>query len=114
MISQGWGRWEPCRATGAKDFPRLPNRSGRAGGHHASLRTGPDNLERWASPARHAGLPPPGATAYFRMFTARATTRIPTTTEIVSSAIIMSFAHGFIAETSVGLNAIEVLKDRCR
>ena len=46
---------------------------------------------------------------YFRMFTARATTRIPTTSEIVSSAIIMSFAHGFIAETSVGLNAIEVL-----
>jgi hypothetical protein len=46
---------------------------------------------------------------YFRMFTARATTRIPTTTEIVSSAIIMSFAHGFIAETSVGLNANEVL-----
>ena len=43
------------------------------------------------------------------MFTARATTRIPTTSEIVSSAIIMSFAHGFIAETSVGLNAIEVL-----
>ena len=51
---------------------------------------------------------------YFRMFTARATTRIPTTSEIVSSAIIMSFAHGFIAETSVGLNAIEVLKDKCR
>jgi hypothetical protein len=51
---------------------------------------------------------------YFRILTARATTRIPTTTEIVSSAIIKSFAHGFIAETSVGLNAIEVLKDRCR
>ena len=28
--------------------------------------------------------------------------------EITSSAIIMSFAHGLIAETSVGLNAIEV------
>ena len=47
--------------------------------------------------------------AYFRIFTARATTRIPTTSETVSSAIIMSFAHGFIAETSVGLNAMEVL-----
>ena len=46
---------------------------------------------------------------YFRMFTARATTRIPTTTEIVSSAIIMSFAQGFIADTSVGLKAIAVL-----
>ena len=29
-------------------------------------------------------------------------------------AIIMSFAHGFIAETSVGLNAIAVLKEWCR
>ena len=48
------------------------------------------------------------------MFTARATTRIPTTTEIASSAIIMSFAHGLIAETSVGLNAIAALKERCR
>jgi hypothetical protein len=48
------------------------------------------------------------------MFTARAITRIPTIIEIASSVIIMSFAHGFIAETSVGLNAIEVLKDRCR
>lgn len=55
-----------------------------------------------------------GHRAYFRMFTARATTSIPTTREIDSSAIIMSFAHGLMAETSVGLNAIEVLKDRCR
>jgi hypothetical protein len=51
---------------------------------------------------------------YLRMFTARATTRIPTTTEIASSAIIMSFDHGLIAETSVGLNAIAALKERCR
>jgi len=42
------------------------------------------------------------------MFTALATTRIPTVTEIISSAIIMSFAHGLTAETSVGLNAIAV------
>ena len=47
------------------------------------------------------------------MFTARATTRIPTTTEI-ASAIIMSFDHGLIAETSAGLNAIAALKERCR
>jgi hypothetical protein len=73
--------------------------SGGCGGHPGAARRG-------VCSAKHP--------AYLRMFTARATTRIPTTTEIVSSAIIMSFAHGFIAETSVGLNAIEVLKDRCR
>jgi hypothetical protein len=31
-----------------------------------------------------------------------------------ASAIIMTFAHGLIAETSVGLNAVAVLKDRCK
>ncbi len=42
------------------------------------------------------------------MFTARATTSTPTTREIASSVIVMSFAHGLIAETSVGLNATAV------
>jgi hypothetical protein len=51
---------------------------------------------------------------HLKRFTARATTRIPTTSEIASSAIIMTFAHGLIAETSVGLNAVAVLKDRCK
>jgi len=51
---------------------------------------------------------------YLRIFTALATTRIPTATEIISSAIIVSFAHGLIAETSVGLNAIAVFTERCR
>lgn len=51
---------------------------------------------------------------YFRILTARATTRTPTTTEMASSAIIMSFAHGLTAETSVGLNASAVLKERCK
>ena len=54
------------------------------------------------------------AEPYFRMFTARAITRSPTTTEIAASTIIMSFAHGLIAETSVGLNAIAVSNDKCR
>jgi hypothetical protein len=48
------------------------------------------------------------------MFTARETTSTATTSEIASSAIIMSFAHGLIAETSVGLNAVAVVNDRCR
>ncbi len=52
-------------------------------------------------PAGDAGK---GAQPTSRMFTARATTRTPTTTEIASAAIIMSFAHALIAETSVGLN----------
>jgi hypothetical protein len=56
----------------------------------------------------------PERRCYLRMLTARATTRIPTTREIASSVIIMSLAHGLIAETSVGLNAIAALKERCR
>jgi hypothetical protein len=47
------------------------------------------------------------------MFTARETTSSATTSEIASSAIIMSFAHDLIAETSVGLNAVAVVKERC-
>ena len=82
--------------------PEVPN--GRIGVYTV---WGGDELIYWAAAAWNTR-------PYFRILTARATTRIPTTTEIASSAIIMSFAHGFIAETSVGLNAIEVLKDRCR
>jgi hypothetical protein len=55
-----------------------------------------------------------GASAHFKMFTARATTSSATTSEIVSSPIIMSFAQGLIAETSVGLNAVAVVNERCR
>ena len=40
------------------------------------------------------------------MLTALETTRIATRSEITSSVIIMSLAHGLIAETSVGLNAV--------
>ena len=46
------------------------------------------------------------------MLTARATTRIATSNEITSSAIIMSFAQGLMAETSVGLNAMAVVNER--
>ena len=48
------------------------------------------------------------------MLTARATTRSATSSEITSSAIIMSLAQDLIAETSVGLNAIAVVNDRYR
>ena len=47
---------------------------------------------------------------YFKMLTARATTRMATTREMASSAIIMSFIQGFTAETSVGLKAVAVAK----
>jgi hypothetical protein len=53
-----------------------------------------------------------GLRGYFKMFTARETTRIATTSEMASSAIIMSFAQGLIAETSVGLNAVAVVNER--
>ena len=47
---------------------------------------------------------------HFKMLTARATTRMPTTSEIADSAIIMSLAHGLTADTSVGLKAVAVAK----
>src|SRR6478609_2845308 len=55
-----------------------------------------------------------GPTGYFRMLTARATTSTATMSEIASSAIIKSLAHGRTAETSVGLKAIAVLNERWR
>ena len=48
--------------------------------------------------------------SYFKMLTARATTRMATTREMASSAIIMSFIQGLTAETSVGLKAVAVAK----
>ena len=51
---------------------------------------------------------------YFKMFTARETTSIATTSESASSDIIMSFAQGLIAETSVGLKAVAAANERCR
>ncbi len=57
----------------------------------------------WVARAR-PGLP----AGYFKMLTARATTRIPTTREMADSAIIMSFAQVLTADTSVGLNAAAV------
>ncbi len=61
-----------------------------------------------------AGWSEPGHCGHLRMFTARATTSTATTSEIASSAIIMSLDQGRIAETSVGLKAAAVVNDRCR
>ena len=52
--------------------------------------------------------------SYLNPFTALATTSGATSSEIASSVIIMSCAHDLIAETSVGLNAVAVVNDRCR
>jgi hypothetical protein len=49
-----------------------------------------------------------------RMLTARATTSVASAREIEDSAIIISFAHGLMAATSVGPNAVAVLNDRAR
>jgi hypothetical protein len=74
---------------------------GGAGSEHASIIVGrPSRRGRTgATRARH-----------FKMLTARATTRIATTREMASSAIIMSFIQGFTADTSVGLKAVAVAK----
>ena len=47
---------------------------------------------------------------YARMLIARAITSAPMTTDTAASVIIMSLAHGLIAEVSVGLNAVAVQK----
>jgi len=52
------------------------------------------------------------ARSHFKMFTARATTSKATISEIASSAIIISFIHGRMAETSVGLNAVAVANEK--
>ena len=49
---------------------------------------------------------------HFKMFTARATTSNATTSEIASSVIIISFIHGRMAETSVGLKAVAVANEK--
>ena len=48
---------------------------------------------------------------YRRMLTARAITRMPIARETTASVIISSLAHRFIAETSLGLNAVAVQND---
>ena len=73
-------------------------------------------------PAQRTALPtglvqisnakPPLIRHHFKMFTARATTSKATTSEMASSAIIISFIHGRIAETSVGLNAVAVANEK--
>ena len=51
---------------------------------------------------------------YFKMFTARATTRMPMTRDTAASVIIISLAHRLIADTSVELNAVAVQNDSDR
>ena len=74
---------------------------GSAGSEHASIIVG--------RPSRR-GRTAVTRARYFKMLTARATTRIATTREMASSAIIMSFIQGFTADTSVGLKAVAVAK----
>ena len=81
---------------------------GRAPAHHRTVRVGPDPVPGVGARPEHPPPRPPAGgprarRRYLRMFTARAITRRPTTSEIASSAIIRSLAHGLIAETSVGL-----------
>ena len=52
--------------------------------------------------------------AYFKMPTAYPTTSSASNSEMDSSTIIRSLAHGLIADTSVGLNAVAAVNDRCR
>ena len=80
--------------------------------HRNNLSDGPSDLRKSAEldPNRSPGT----SHGYLKMFTARETTSTATTSEIASWAIIMSFAQGLIAETSVGLNAVAAVNERCR
>ena len=88
---------------GDADDRRIEKGDPRAedGGRHDPASAGGGQEERLGGRARH-----------FKMLTARATTRIPTTREMADSAINMSFAQGLIADTSVGLNAVAVAKEK--
>ena len=69
----------------------------------------------WSPPTVGPNAPErPGVAGYRRMLTALETTRIATSSEMASSAIIMSLAHPLMADTSVGLNAVAAVNDRCR
>ena len=68
----------------------------------------------YRAPDPRPGPGGPAGAGYLRMLTALETTRIATSSEIASSVIIMSFAQGLIAETSVGLNAVAVVNERWR
>ncbi len=86
------------------------------GAHAATSPTANGADRRDTDPEVHGPIivpgPPGRARAawpgHFKMLTARATTRIPTTREIADSAIIMSFAQVLTADTSVGLKAVAV------
>src|SRR5450631_3944502 len=65
--------------------------------------------------ARPGAVMPPCSGAYQRhlkMFTAREMTSTTTMSEVASSAIIISFIHGLIADTSGGLNDVAVEKEK--
>lgn len=75
--------------------------------------TGPSCFLQRCDAMRRGGVrwgAAPGPTCYFRILTARATTRIATTSEMADSAIIMSFIQALTADTSVGLKAVAVAK----
>ena len=66
------------------------------------------------APEFRAGLRWQEAHVYFRMLTARATTRTASTKEMDSSDIMASLAQDLIPDTSEGLSDAAVLNDRCR
>ncbi len=76
--------------------------------------TGADGWSRAPEPVGGAGLPGASASTHCRMLIARAITSVATIKEVAASTIISSLAHGLIAETSVGLNAVAVQKDSDR
>ena len=125
VVRRRWWRWSVRRSWSSswmRGRPSAVRRSGElpqddedAGGRPATAptrRPGPRTawLHHGSCARRRAIRRARPAWRYFKMLTARATTRIATTREMASSAIIMSFIQGLTADTSVGLKAVAVAK----
>jgi len=116
----GWqhsgARPEPDRSTVVAELRQVQvDWSGDASGTHnytSSVTTSFTGSSGEGDPGHRISIPV--HRTYFRMFTARATTNIATSREMLSSSIIMSLAQGLTADTSVGLKAVAVVKDKCR
>ncbi len=109
VVVRMWRAAPFCTLAGDDPQEASAQTATRAAPATATTRPTWDMVPLWCSGAQRVARRP-GPVSYFRMLTARATTRIATTSEMASSAIIMSFAHGLTAETSVGLKAVAVAK----
>jgi hypothetical protein len=114
-VRPGWSGF-PVLGTG--HYSRIGSRAAYwSPARPGRLRASPLDVSGWVRwtkrrsglDARHACRPVIGS-GYARMLIARAITSAAMTRDTAASVIIISLAHGLIAEMSVGLNAVAVQK----